>query len=109
MGQGQIGRIPVRRYTESFELISLNVYIVICIFTAQLSYIMSSHTLFLRAKLFIYLMFYRKPMAVPSGCVRGIKSLHSLRPYNDIFENLIQCVTDVYVAISIWPSIMEDI
>src|SRR4030065_2928099 len=108
MFQGQIGRIPVSRDTEPFELLTLNVYIVFCIFTAQLSYIMSAHTLFLRAKLFIYLMFYRKPMAVSSGCVRGIKSLHRLRPDNDIFKYLIQCVTDVYVAISIRRSIVED-
>src|SRR3990172_8470217 len=109
MGECQIWRIPVSRHTEAFEILTLYVYIFFCIFTAQLSYIMPAHPLFLGSKLFIYLVFNRKPMAVPSGCVRGIKPLHSLRPYNDIFEDLIQCFADVYVAISIWRSIVEDI
>src|SRR3990170_6391561 len=109
MGECQIWRIPVSRHTEPFELLTLYIHIFFRILTAQLSYVMPAHPLFLRSKLFINLMFYRKPMAVPTGCVRGIKPLHSLRPYNDIFEDLIQCVADVYVAIGIWRSIVEDI
>src|SRR3989304_4383233 len=109
MGKCQIWRIPVSRHTEPFELLTLYIHIFFCIFTAQLSYIMPAHPLFLGSKLFIYLVFNRKPMAVPSGLVRESNPLHSLRPYNDIFEDLIQCVADVYVAISIWRSIVEDI
>src|SRR4030066_309668 len=109
MGKCQIWRIPVSRHTEPFELLTLYVYIFFRIFTAQLSDIMPAHPLFLGSKLFIYLMFYRKPMAVPSGYVRGIKSLHRLRPDNDIFEDLIQSVTNVDIAISIRRPIVEDI
>src|SRR3972149_7981218 len=109
MGKCQIRRIPVSRHTEAFELLTLYIHIFFRILTAQLSYVMPAHPLFLRSKLFINLMFYRKPMAVPTGCVRGIKPLHSLRPYNDIFEDLIQRMTDVDIAIGIWRAVVENI
>src|SRR5262249_14957505 len=54
-------------------------------------------------------MFDRQSMAVPARNIRGMEAGHRLRLDDNIFEDLVERMTDVDTAVGVGWSIMQDI
>ena len=58
--------------------------------------------------LFLDLPFNGQAVTVPSRDINGIMTHHLLRPGNRIFQDLVQCVTDMQIAIGVRRTIMKN-
>ena len=51
----------------------------------------------------------RKTVCIPAGYIRCAEAAHVLMLYYDILENLVKCSSEVYLAVCIRRSVVEDI
>ena len=109
MSHGKVGLHPVAEYAESLKFFPLNAYIFTRIFPAEFPFTRCTDLFFFGAEVFIYLKLYGQAVAVPSGHIRGIKSLH--RPVFDdhVLEDLVKGVTDMNIAVGIRRAVMENV
>ena len=60
------------------------------------------------AVLLLDLPFNRQPVAIPAGHIRRVFTEQALRAADHVFQNMVQRMADVHVAIGIRRAIMQD-
>src|SRR4029077_6966664 len=105
----EIGMLPITQDAEPLKLLTLNRVKLLRIIPAEFADSRSIERLFLVAKLFEHLMFDRQAMAIPPWHIRHLVACHRLRFDDDVFENLVQRVTDMNSAIGIGRAIVQHI
>ncbi len=106
---GEIRSLPFAKYSQAFELLSLNVNIFFSVTPAVLSDFHLTHLRLLGSKLFVHLMLYGQTVTIPTRHVRGIKASHLFGFYYYILEYFIERCTHMNVAICIRRAIMEHV
>ena len=101
--------LPIAQDAEPLKLLTLNRVKLLRILPAEFADGRSIERLFLVAEFFEDLMFDRKAMAVPPWHIGHLVARHRLRFDDDVFENLVQRVTDMNAAIGIGRPIVQDI
>ena len=101
--------LPITQDAESLKLLTLNRVKLLRILPAEPADGQGIERLFLVAELLEDLMFDRKAMAIPPWHIRHLVARHRLRFDDDVFENLVQRVTDMNAAIGIGRAIVQDV
>ena len=105
----EIGVLPITQDAEPLKLLTLNHVKFFRIFPAESADGRSIERLFLVAEFFEDLMFNRQAMAIPPWHIGHLVARHRLRFDDDVFENLVQRMTDMNSAIGIGRAIMQHI
>ncbi len=106
-GHGQVGMLPVSKDAETLKLITLDFYPFLSIGTAFLAHLSLGHVALLLAELLVDFQLDRQSMAIPAGDVGGVEPLHALALDDDVFEDLVQGVADMDIAIGIRRAVMQ--
>ena len=106
-GHGQIGMLPVTEDAETAEFITLDVDPFFGVGAALFANLGLGHLPFFLAQFLIDFQLDRQAMAIPAGDVRRIIALHALTFDDDIFEDLVQRMTNVNVAIGIGGAVVQ--
>ena len=106
----QIGVFPLAGDAKALELLALDVDPTLRKVTAFLAELIDRHAVFVLALLAIFLFdlpFDRQAVTVPSRDVARIMAHHLLRPDNHVFQDLVQRVADMEIAIGIGRAVMQ--
>jgi len=106
-GHGQVGMLPVAENAQSTEFIALDVDPFTGISATLFTYLGLAHLPLLLAELLIDFQFNRQAMAIPARDIRCIKTLHALAFDNNVFEDLVQRVADMDIAVGIRRAIVQ--
>ena len=101
---------PVALHAQALEFFALDVDPTCGELSAFLAELNHVHVIFvaaLGAILFFDLPFDRQTVAIPTGDIAGILTHHLLGPDNHVFQDLVQRVTDMQMAVRIGWAIMQ--
>ena len=107
----QVWVFPVSCDTQAFELFLLGLHPAARVVTTRLAEFENWNIVFVQAfgtELLFHLPFDRQAVAVPTGAKACVIAGHALRADDHVFEDLVEGVPHVQVAIRIWRAIMED-
>ena len=106
-GHGQVGMLPVTENAETAEFITLDVDPFFGVGAALFANLGLGHLPLLLAQLLIDFQLDRQAMAIPAGDVRRIITLHALAFDDDVFEDFVQRMANVNVAIGIGRAVVQ--
>ena len=108
---GDIGIVPVTHHAKAFEFFTLYIKPLLGELAAFLAEFGNRNivlVLALGTVLFFDLPFDRKAMAVPTRNVDRVLAQHLLRTGDDVFEDFVECMANMQMAVCVGRAIMED-
>ena len=105
---GQVRVFPVTQNHQAFEIVALTINLLSRVFTTMLAELAGADLLTDFANLSFNLQFDRQTMAVPTRNIRRIFTAQRLGLDDDVFQNLVNCVTDVNIAVRVRRAIMQN-
>ncbi len=106
---GQVGLLPAAENAQALEVFPLQIDVLFGVFAAGGADLGCGHAGLFGAELPVDLDLDGQAMAVPAGDVGGVVTLHCLEPYDKIFQQFIECVTQVNITVGIRGAIMQDV
>ena len=106
---GDVGVLPVAKDPQAFELFPLDLYELLGVLPAHLADLVFGHLPLLGAQLLFHLVLNGQAVAVPTGYVGYIITLHGLGLVYEVLEDLVKGMADVDVAVGIGGAVVEDI
>src|ERR1700756_351235 len=103
----QIGIIPPSQHAETLELASVDIDELGRVGAAVGPNLGNRHRCLSLPEFLIYFEFDRKTMTIPTGDVRRVETSHGFRLDDEIFEDLVECRTEVNVAVGVWRAIVQ--
>ena len=100
---------PVADNAQSLEFLALYVYPLGSVLAAYLAHYVGRQFLFLSLELFFDLVLDRQAVAVPARHIEGLVALHVAGLDNNVFQNLVECMAHVNMAIGIRRTVVENI
>ena len=110
VGHGRVGMIEVALDAETAEFGRLHVDPALREFAAFAAEFVDLHlvlVLALLAVLFLDLPFDRQAVAIPARNIVGVASAHLERAGDDVFQDLVQRVADMDVAVGVGRAVMQ--
>ena len=111
VGHGRIGICPIADHAEPLKLRGLDLDPALREFPAFLAEFEDRHLVLIAAGgavFFLDLPFDRQTVTVPARDIIGVLAHHLLRAVDDVFQNLVQRMTDMQVAVRVGRAIVED-
>ncbi len=105
---GQVGVFPVAQHTQTDEVGLLRFDLGLGVFAALGAEFGSGNLLARLADHAFYFQFDRQTVAIPTRHIGGIKTGEALGLDDDVFEDLVDRVTDVNIAVRIGGAIMQN-
>ncbi len=102
---GQVGVIPIAQHAETDEILFLPFHLLCRIGAAQFAELGRRDIL---AVQFLHHQLDRQAVTVPARHVRRIEAVQRLRLDDDVFQYLVDRMTDVNVAIGIRRAVVQD-
>ena len=106
---GQVRRIPVSQYPQPLKIDFLPVYLFPGIIATGITERARIDPDAGFADLLLYLVLNGQSMTVPAGHVWAIKSIQAVRLDYDVFQDFIDGMSQVNVAIGVRRAVMQDI
>src|SRR3989338_1338498 len=100
---------PVAEYTEPLKFCPLYVHILKSEIACLLPELYLRHIALFYFKVLHQLVLHGEAVAVPSRDKRHFKSSHRIKFYDDVFQDLIQRMAHVYIAVRVWRAVVQDI
>src|SRR5208337_2516870 len=107
IGQCQIRPLPVAENTEPFEFFLLHGDKSGCIFPAKLPLFEDADLIFFVSHVPVNLQLYWKAVTVPARDIGSVKTLHRFIFNDDIFENFVQCMADMDIAVGVGRAVVK--
>jgi len=105
---GQIRILPFAHDAKSLEFITLDIDKFFSISAAVAPHFHLGKLLFFRSQFLINIMLDGKAMTIPPGDIYCIKTGHLAGTDNNIFQYFVQCGTDMYIAVGIGRTVMQN-
>ena len=102
---GQVGLVPVAQHAQTDKVFFLAGNLLGGVFAAQLAKTARRHIF---AMQFFHHHFNRQAVAVPARHIGRVKTRQRFAADDDVFQNLIDCMTDVDVAVGIGRAVVQD-
>src|SRR3989442_683341 len=109
-----VGVVPVAEYAQALELVALDVDVPERVLAALLALLDGIHCApyvyggVVEAELLVHLMPDRKAVTVPAGDVDRVEAEHRARLHDDVFEDFVEDVTQVDVAVRVRRAVVQD-
>ena len=111
VGHRRIGVVPIAHDTKAFEFLALDVNPMVCELTAFLAELRNRNLILILAfgaVLLFDLPLDRQAVAIPTRYIIRVFTHHLLRSVDHIFQDLVQGVTDMEIAVRVWRAIMQN-
>ncbi len=105
---GQVRMRPVAQYAKTDKVFTLTINLGRCVFTALGAELSSGELLARLAVFLLYFQLDRQTVAVPARNVRRVIARESFGLHDNVFQNLINRVTNMNAAIRIRRAIMQN-
>ena len=108
VGQRQIRVIPVTDNAQTLKLGSLGVYVLQCELLALVAEVLVADLMSVQTKSGNCLTLDRQTVGVPARHIRRLEACHILVTHDEVLEDLVQCVTQMQIAVCIRRAIVEN-
>ena len=106
---GQVRRIPISQHSQPLKIGLLSGYLFLRVFAASIAKRARIHPYAYLADLLLHLVFNGQPMAVPAGHIRAIQPIEAVRLDDNVFQDFIDGMPEMDVAVGIGWTVMQDI
>src|SRR5690606_28098596 len=104
----QIRIVPVAQYAETNEVLLLPRHLLSGVFAAFFAEGFHINLVAGLAEFFLNVVFDRQAMTIPAGYIGRIKAAHGAAFNDDVFENFVNRMADMNIAVSVWRTIVQN-